>query len=66
MYERELLRCRVCGEEMDIEYFVEEEYDREGHKTGRVRTQANGLICWCCGHKELVDDDTFSGPWRCL
>ena len=44
----------------------EEEYDpstRTYHETGYARWQCNNLTCEYCGHKELVDDDTFAEEW---
>ena len=44
----------------------EEEYDpitHIYHETGYARWQCNNLSCEYCGHKELVDDDTFAEEW---
>lgn len=66
--DKNLLKCRKCGEEMTPIMFLEkEEVLDEGthsyHETGRVRWQCNNLHCDCCGHTELVDDDTFAEEW---
>ena len=66
--DKNLLKCRKCGEEMTPIIFLEkeEEYDpitHTYHETGYARWQCNNLSCEYCGHKELVDDDTFAEEW---
>ena len=54
--------CPICGEPLQPSWFIEEEINQSGWKTGRKRRALNYLYCDNCDHKETVDD-SFDGPW---
>lgn len=59
--------CPYCGGQLEDIWCLEEEKKFDGfryYKTGRTRWNINYLRCCKCGHKELVDDDTFAEPWE--
>ena len=60
--------CRECGDPLSPSWIVEDEWlsdnNKNCYKTGRTRRNINYLRCERCGHKELVDDDSFAGEWR--
>lgn len=55
--------CECCGGEVTRVMFLEDEYDKYHHKTGRKRWACSHLECKVCGKKYAIDD-SFDGPWH--
>lgn len=56
--------CEECYSDLEAVWFIDEEMDEYGHKTGRKRHAVDYLICPYCLDKYCVDDSYDSGWWR--
>lgn len=56
--------CDHCGEDLiPTDWFLDEEGDKNGIPTGRIRWAVGYIVCPNCGKKYVVDD-TFDEPWH--
>lgn len=52
-----------CGTCLEAMWYIAEEFDKYGHRTGRVKNAVDYLYCPECSRKYIVDD-SFDGPWQ--